>query len=262
MTRRREVGIIKSSVLAAAFAAGLATGAQADDKTLKLSASIWLTTDYVFRGISQTLNDPAIQGSVTASYGMFYAGFWASNVDFGAGVDSGGTLKSIADIEIDYYVGILPTWKGVTFDIAGIYYTYPSGCDFCLGGEIDYFELKTGVKYTFAEKLTVGITNYWSPDFSVETGDGDALELAAGYAFSKKLFNFFSPTVSGLVGWQWVDENLGWDPYTYWNAGLTLSFMQNWSVDVRYWDTDLDGTDVSAGTFSDSRVVGTLAATF
>jgi uncharacterized protein (TIGR02001 family) len=263
MTRRsREVGIVKSCVLSAALAVGLALPAQADENKLKLSASVWLTTDYIFRGISQTLNDPAIQGSVTASYGIFYAGFWASNVDFGAGVGPGGAVQSISDLEIDYYVGILPTWKGFTFDIAGLYYTYPSACDFCLGGELDYFELKTGAKYTFNEKLTLGITNYWSPDFSVETGNGDALELSAGYAFGWKPFNFFSPSVSALVGWQWVDDNAGWDPYTYWNAGLTLGFMNNWSVDVRYWDTDLSGADVSAGTFSDSRVVGTLAATF
>ncbi len=28
--------------------------------------------------------------------------------------------------------------------------------------------------------------------------------------------------------------------YTYWNAGLTLGFMENWSADIRYWDTDGD----------------------
>ena len=26
--------------------------------------------------------------------------------------------------------------------------------------------------------------------------------------------------------------------YTYWNAGLTLGFMDHWSADVRYFDTD------------------------
>jgi uncharacterized protein (TIGR02001 family) len=262
MTRRsREVGFIKSCVIGGVLAVGLALPVQAQNK-LELSATATLTTDYIFRGISQTLNDPAIQGSFNATYGIFYAGIWASNVDFGAGVGPGGAIQSISDLEIDYYVGITPTWKGFTFDIGGVYYTYPSACDSCIGGELDYFELKTGVKYTFNEKLTLGITNYWSPEFSVETGDGDALELSGSYAFAGKLFNFFSPSVSALVGWQWVDENVGWDPYTYWNAGLTLGFMENWSVDVRYWDTDLSGADVSAGTFSDSRVVGTLTASF
>ena len=85
-----------------------------------------------------------------------------------------------------------------------------------------------------------------------------ALELSAGYAFSGKLFNFFSPSVSALVGWQWVEDL---DDYTYWNAGLTLGFMDHWSADVRYWDTDLSGC--TSGLFScDARVVGTVKAVF
>ena len=55
MTRRsREVGIIKSCILGAALAAALAMPAQADDNKLTLSATTAFTTDYIFRGISQT----------------------------------------------------------------------------------------------------------------------------------------------------------------------------------------------------------------
>ena len=54
MARRREVGIIKSCVLGAALAAGLATAAQAGDNKLTLSGSAAFTTDYLFRGVSQT----------------------------------------------------------------------------------------------------------------------------------------------------------------------------------------------------------------
>lgn len=233
----------------------------ADGNELSLSATATMTTDYVFRGISQTSNDPAVQGSFDASYGIFYAGIWASNVDFGSVINpANGTPTTLADVEIDYYVGMAPTWNGISFDFAALYYTYPSAFD--PGAEFDYFELKTGASYTFYEALTLGIANYWSPEFSGELGEGDALELSAEYAFSSKLFNFFSPSVSALVGWQWVDDNGGWDPYTYWNAGLTLGFMENWSADIRYWDTDLSGSDVSAGTFSDARVVGTISASF
>jgi uncharacterized protein (TIGR02001 family) len=253
MTRRREVGIIKSCVLGAAFALALATAAQADDKKLTLSGTATITTDYIFRGISFSGNEPAVQPSFTATYGMFYAGVWGSNIELD------GT-----SVELDYYAGIAPTWKGFTFDIAGLYYTYPGAHD-PVAGELDYFELKTAVKYTFAEKLTIGISNYWSPQFGGGGDNADALELGAAYAFSGKLFNFFSPTISGLIGWEWVENNfnyVGWDPYTYWNAGLTLGFMERWSADVRYWDTDLDGTDTSAGSISDARVVGTVTATF
>ena len=52
----------------------------------ELSATVTATTDYDFRGITQTAQDPAIQGSVDlATDPGFYAGVWASNVDFGPG---------------------------------------------------------------------------------------------------------------------------------------------------------------------------------
>jgi len=251
MTRRsREVGIIKACVMGAALAATLAYPAQAQEKKLTLSGTAALTTDYIFRGLSFTDEGPAIQGSFDATYGIFYAGMWASNIELD------GT-----SVEIDYYAGIRPTWRGISFDIAALYYTYPGANDNL--AEADYFELKTKAAYTFGEKLTLAVTNYWSPEFTFETGEADALEFSATYAFGSKLFNFFSPSISGMVGSQWVDDL---PHYTYWNAGLTLGFLDRWSVDVRYWDTDLNDTGcvsyVGIASTCDARVVGTLAATF
>ncbi len=104
----------------------LAFPAQAQDKKLTLSGTAALTTDYIFRGVSNTDENPAVQASFDAAYGMFYAGVWGSNTDFGDG------------IEIDYYAGIKPTWGKFTFDIAGLYYTYPGF------NSIDYFEAEDG----------------------------------------------------------------------------------------------------------------------
>jgi uncharacterized protein (TIGR02001 family) len=250
MARRKEAGTLKLTILSAALIGGLALPAQAEELTLGASATF--TTDYVFRGISQTSENPAVQASLDASYGIFYLGAWGSNVDFGGGPFG----QDIANIEIDYYAGITPEWKGISFDIGGIYYTYPGAFD--PDGEFDYFELKTGASYTFFEALTLGVTNYWSPEFTGELGEADALELSGEYAFSGKIFNFFTPSVSGLVGWQYIEDA---DSYTYWNVGLTLGFMDNWSADVRYWDTDISGC--TSGVFScDERVVGTISASF
>ena len=248
MARPNEMGTLKLSILSAALIGGLALPAQAEELTLGASAA--LTTDYVFRGVSQTTQNPAVQASLDASYGIFYLGAWGSNVDFGAGPFG----QDIANIEIDYYAGITPEWRGISFDIGGIYYTYPGAFD--PGTEFDYFELKTAASYTFGESFTVGVSNYWSPEFFAETGNADALELSGEYGFGNKLFNVFTPSVSALVGWQWVDKGVD---YTYWNAGLTLGFMENWSADVRYWDTDLGCGGLN---ICDSRVVGTIAASF
>ncbi|MEM7399380.1 MAG: TorF family putative porin [Pseudomonadota bacterium] len=249
MARRDIAGIIKSTVLGAALAGGLSMTAQANE--LSLSASTAFTTDYVFRGISQTDNQAAVQGSLDAAYGMFYIGMWASNLDFGGGPAG----QDIANLEIDYYAGITPEWQGVSFDIGGIFYTYPGAYD--PGGDFDYFELKTGASYTFADVLTVGVTNYWSPEFFGETGSANAIEIGGEYVFDT-VMNFFDPSVSGLVGFQTGDDITD---YTYWNVGLTLGFMENFAADIRYWDTDLS-TAGCGGDICDERVVGTISASF
>jgi len=253
MARHMEAGTLKLTILSAALIGGLALPAQADEFALGGTATF--TTDYVFRGISQTGDNPAVQASLDASYGIFYAGIWGSNVDFAIPGQ---------DIEIDYYAGIAPEWKGISFDFAALYYTYPGTCEGPCGlGEANYLELKAGASYTFGESFTVGVANYWTPDFAFETGEGDAIEGTVEYAFSGKLFNFFSPSVSGLIGYQEVDD-IG--DYTYWNAGLTLGFMDNWSADIRYWDTDAsDATCIGYSGFTsncEARVVGTISASF
>jgi uncharacterized protein (TIGR02001 family) len=265
MTRRsREVGIIKSCILGGALAAALAVPAQAENK-LALSATTVFTTDYIFRGYSNTTNGPAVQPEFDLTYGIFYAGIWGSNVDFGAVPNiRTGAPTNIANIEIDYYAGITPTWGPVTFNIGGLYYTYPGYCEGKCGlGNPDYFELKTGASYSKGA-WTLGVVNYWSDDYFGAFGNSDALEGSLSYAFSKKLFNFFSPSIGGGVGYQWF-EDIAPD-YAYWNAGLTLGFMTNWSADVRYWDTDLStGGCVLVTGFTkncDERVVGTLKAVF
>jgi uncharacterized protein (TIGR02001 family) len=243
--RNREVGFVKSCVLASALIAGLALPAQADDKKLTLSATTVFVTDYLFRGVTNTSNEPAAQAEFDVLYGIFYAGMWGSNTDFNDG------------IEIDYYAGITPKWGNITFNIAGLYYTYPGENDF------DWVELKTGASWT-GGNWTLGINNYWSPDWGAVADSGNAIEGSVAYAFSGKLFNFFSPTISGGVGFQSFEEV--YEDYTYWNAGLTLGFMNNFSVDARYWDTTLSDTGCLALSLiengCDERVVGTLKAVF
>jgi len=237
MARRKEAGTLALGILSAALIAGTALPAQAQDKKLDLSATATFTTDYVFRGISQTNQNPAAQAEFDATYGIFYLGMWGSNVDF---------AKSL---EIDYYGGITPTWRGINFDIGGIEYTYPGA------NGIDLFELKTGASYTFMDALTLGVTNYWGID-----GKYDVVEWSGEYAFANKWW-IFSPSVSGLVGSQWADS--GGTDYTYWNAGLTLGFLDNWSADIRYWDSDLSAAACGGSTDNcDERVVGTVSASF
>jgi uncharacterized protein (TIGR02001 family) len=245
MARRREVGIFKLGILSAALAVGLAFPAQAQNK-LTLTGSATITTDYMFRSISNTDQEPAVQPEFDLTYGMFYAYIWGSNTAFGD------------NIEIDYGIGITPKWGNVTFNIAGLEYTYPGATS-----ELDYFELKTGATWA-GGPWSVGVVNYWSPDNFNTFGNSDAIEGTVGYTFSGKLWNFFSPSISGTFGHQ-AYEDIASD-YNYWNAGLTLGFLDHWSADIRYYDTDYSQGEClinSGGRENcDARAVGTVKATF
>ena len=78
--------IITAAVATALFAGMGATQAQA----IEASANVTLTSDYRFRGISQTGEDAAIQGGFDLGFEPgFYIGTWASSVDFGGDGYSG-----------------------------------------------------------------------------------------------------------------------------------------------------------------------------
>jgi uncharacterized protein (TIGR02001 family) len=76
-----------------------------------LSANAALASEYVFRGFSQTAEGPAVQGGFDLTCGWFYAGVWASSLDFAGG--QGATFDVLgfpfdASLETDLYVGIKP----------------------------------------------------------------------------------------------------------------------------------------------------------
>ena len=238
---------LKSGILAAALISGLAAPAYAaDPPKFALSGSAWLTTDYMFRSISNTNQNPAAQVEFDATYGMFYGYVWGSNTAFGE------------NIEIDYGLGITPKWGPITFNFAGLYYTYPGE-----NSEIDYFEALGGASWT-SGAWTLGVKDYWSPDNFQFFGQSNAIEGSVAYGWTNKLWNFFTPSISGTVGFQSYEINA--DDYVYWNAGLTLGFLERWSADIRYYDTDYNSTQCfnqSGGRDNcDARAVGTIKATF
>lgn len=249
----------------AAMAADLGTYKPAAEpapaKRCDFSANVALTTDYVFRGFSQTDEGPALQGGFDVACGKFYAGVWASNLDFGGDLTLGGEFVDVANIEIDYYGGITPKLGKFDFDFGVIYYSYPNAFDSFsavngLLGELDYWEFKAGVSTTVLKDVGIGTTVYYSPDYTGEIGDNVVWESTA----EKPIAYGFK--VSGTFGSQWGDENDGGFDYVYWNAGISKDFMEKFTLDVRYWDTDLSGCDTATIFQCDERVVGTISASF
>lgn len=212
---------------------GLSSPASAQSD-VKVAWNVGVVSDYIFRGFSQTGEDPAIQGGVDLTSGKFYAGAWASNVDFGDKTDA----------EVDVYGGYRTEAAGFAWDFGVIGYLYagePKGADY------NYAEFKAAASRAVGP-ATLGAAVYYSPDFYGADKEATYAELNGAFAPAPKW------TVSGAVGRQWLD--VGKD-YNTWNLGVGYALTDKLGLDVRYYDTNVKGTPAA-----DDRIVGGLKLTF
>jgi len=287
--RIHKIGASFAAALAVSMLAGpaLADGMRGSMKDppkpaerCKHSANIALATEYVFRGFSQTAQGPAVQGGYDLTCGIFYAGVWASNLDFagdvpGASFDVTGAPYD-ASIEMDWYLGIKPVTGKITWDLGVIYYSYPNKSN--PGLDLNYLELKVGASAELWKDGTLGVTVFWSPEYQLESGSTWTVETGFTQVFPKfkALHREWTPSFSALLGWQSNEGNNSYkfsygngdDHYLYWNVGFTFGFLEKWSIDLRYWDTNLSSNSGGSAfckgqTFQcDERFVGTLKFTF
>ena len=117
---------LASSALALGLLANTAAHGQsaAPAPDFTLAYNIGGTTDYRFRGISQSSFKPAVQGGIDFSHKSgAYAGVWASNVNWIKDY-IGATDGSL---EVDFFGGYKGELaKDLSFDVGVIAYVYPS----------------------------------------------------------------------------------------------------------------------------------------
>lgn len=214
---------------------------------LDLSANVALATDYTFRGISQTDENPAIQGGFDLKHTSgLYLGAWASNVDFNDGDQ--------ASIELDYYGGYARSFEPVGIDLGFIYYSYPGAAS-----RLDYNYWEGYVKGSYqlgALSLDAGLD--LSPDYFA--GSGTAQHVHAGFAYS--LPGPFS--LAGSVGHQWIHDNVafGTPDYTDWKLAVRAGWS-NYQLELAYIDTDISRSDCSGGTdLCNPRAVVSVSGSF
>lgn len=225
-------------ILLATAAASVALSGAAMAEELKLSYNVGIASDYVFRGVSNTNEDPQIFGGIDATYGIGYAGVWASNVDFGTDDPS---------VEVDLYAGVKPTLGDTALDLGVIYYGYVDDKG-ATPGSYSYFELKAAASRPVGP-ATVGLAAYYSPEFPFKTGKALYYEVNGSLPVNDKL------SVSAALGHQEIDSA---GDYATWNIGGTYAISDNLAVDLRYHDTDEHGYGKNYG----DRVVVSLKAAF
>lgn len=156
--------LIKLS-LAAALMVSVAFAEEKSD--LGVSANVAMTSNYIWRGMTQTDNSPAIQGGFDLDYKGIYVGVWGSNVKFGD-----------ASMEFDAYAGYTNEIFGIGYDLGYIQYAYPNDTknlnfgEAYVGLSYDFKILEINAKYSAGvDTNDVGVAGAeWEPDDCIEGG--------------------------------------------------------------------------------------------
>lgn len=201
------------------------------------SASIALSSDYVWRGYSQSDNKPAISGSFDYSHiSGFYAGTWASNVDFMINDDD-------AHLEMDIYAGYAGEFlnSGIAYDVGVLRYIYP-GTD---GG--DWNEVYGSLSYQY---FSLGIAHSGDVYSSSENGTyyniGVDYPLLAGinlivglgyYDYDRDVFGIGNP-----------------DSATDYRVGLSKD-LAGFELNLSFTNTNSNAKELYLNKYADSRFI-------
>lgn len=202
--------------------------------------SVTVTSNYLFRGISQTERGAAAQGNLEYSYpaGMVtpYVGSFISNVQFPDG--SFGQLRQ--RLEVDFFGGVRiePVQKFI-LDFGAITYLYPTNTvdknpNPQGVGNPQWNEVYGKASYDFGLAKMVASVFYTS-QFSAASGKGVYVEGGADVPLP-----FLDLTAIGRVGRQTIERNanFGFPDYTTWNLGLSREVL-GFVVTGMYSDTDV-----------------------
>lgn len=225
-----------------------------EEASSPLSLSLAATTDYVFRGVSQTDGGPAFQAGLTysAPFGL-YAGVWGSNVDFGG---TGG-------FETDYFVGwntdLNDSWN---LDLGVTRYTYSGD-----GGFSGDYDEVIG-KITWSGPVTVTGLVAYAPDYGdlAPKAKESYASLAASYDIGDSGFSIGASV--GYTSIDYGDETIEGETFNY---GVTDYFDGAFTVSkgfgpatatLGYYDTfnsDADELKDLPGDYYEDRVALTIS---
>jgi uncharacterized protein (TIGR02001 family) len=221
-TWKKMLGV--AVVTAAPFAASAA----------EISGNVTMATDYVFRGVSQTNEKGAIQGGFDVDFGNgFYAGTWASNVDFGSEVTT----------EMDFYGGYaFDAAEGVGVDLGVVHFVYPGD-----EATLNYTELVASVSVS---DFSFGLV--YSPDYF---GDSNNEATVLNVDYSKSIAEAVS--IDLHVGMTTTDEDGSVDDddgYFDYMAGINYD-VADVTLTLAYFGNDIDDSSVLGDAVTDDRLV-------
>ncbi len=252
------------STAAAALAATLAGGALAQapapapaaapapEPDFTYTANIGLYSQYVFRGISQTNEKPAVQGGMDLAHKSgLYVGTWASNISW----PSDGNPDVSASVEWDFYGGYKWTLPAdFVADFGVLYYWYPGTYPTGYSPKPNTTELYAALNW---KMLQVKYSYSLNDTFGVPNSDGSYyIEGNVNWDVIEKVNDVVGKvTLIGHVGHQGYSNN-GSLTYTDWKVGASTEL---WGVTVGIFGT---GTDANSAPYTNRFGKNTSANQF
>jgi uncharacterized protein (TIGR02001 family) len=236
---------IKLSIVAALLATTSVVSSVSADE-LEVSANAALTSHYVWRGMSQSDNLPAVQGGVDLAYKGAYIGVWGSNVDFD---------NTETSAEFDVYAGYAGEVDKFSYDVGLIQIMYPGDTK-----NLNFAEAYLSLGYDFTV-VAVSATYNLGIDADAPGVDnfGDAYEFGVSVPLPMEISldgtygNYDNKGVSGATTNSWGN---------YYSVSLSKSFGK-FDASIAYTGMDYDvATNGREGDGSDDFVVATIGTSF
>ncbi|MEI7443949.1 MAG: TorF family putative porin [Burkholderiales bacterium] len=228
-----------------------------------LTGNFTLTSDYRFRGISQSYKLPAVQGGLDWAHPSgFYLGNWNSSI-------SGNSYPNGASLEMDFYGGYkFPIGSDVTLDVGALYYFYPGAFYNGFPGKkpkYDNFELYFGGAFgPLSAKIYYAISDFFGLD-ATTGGKSSNGSYYLDFNYSTEILP--KTTLLAHVGYQSV-KNYSNLSYTDYKIGVTYDWT-GWLLGAAFVGTnakktpytvfDASGSSKFAG---DNTVVLSIGKTF
>ena len=218
---------LKAAILAALLFAPIVSFAQEVEVVVEEESNFsWnagFVSDYVFRGISQTNGQMALQGGLDYAFGDsgVYIGTWASTINYG--------YVEAPDAEWDFYAGWAYDFNdSFNMDLSYAYYSYYYGDE----GSSDYGEIIGKFSMTDIATLTVAYTNNYSNLDGAATyvNLGNSWDLGKGYSINAGFGRTFQSSS--------LENNDGLLDYNDWTIGFEKSIGML-TIGLSYFDTNL-----------------------
>ena len=267
--------LITTAVLGALAAPSFvfaADAAPASDFTA--AYNVGLFSQYIFRGLTQTNNKPALQGGFDVNHKSgLYIGGWASNVSWlrdNANEAAGPVYQSGGSLEIDLYGGFKTDVKGVGIDVGALQYYYPGALNKAVYDKANTTELYGALSYGWLQAKLSGVVSKdaWGFGKKYNAGTNGDDERGTYYAELNANIPLADTGITALihVGRQEFNQakSSPTNPeasYTDWKLGLTKGFDGGLNIGAFYTDTNISTANAAANWTYAGRNIGDSTGT-